>query len=169
MDDAMRKNNSIVGHCLIILTQIILGLNIPITRDILLNYLTPLAYIAVRALITALFFGLVYCFQKQEKIEKHDFMLMLLGGFLGFVFSQYLTSKSLQYTTPVYFSLILALSPVVVLILQAICFGEKITQKIWLELVSAFSTQRFLPFERLWKKAQPVRIICWESDSPLFQ
>ena len=96
-------------------------------------------------------------------------MLMLLGGFLGFVFSQYLISKSLQYTTPVYFSLILALSPVVVLILQAICFGEKITQKKWLELVSAFSTQRFLPFERLWKQAQPVRIICWESDSPLFQ
>lgn len=56
-------------------------------------------------------------------------MLMLLGGFLGLVFSQYLTSKSLQYTTPVYFSLILALSPVVVLILQPICFGEKITQK----------------------------------------
>ena len=70
MDDAMRKNNSIVGHCLIILTQIILGLNIPITRDILLNYLTPLAYIAVRALITALLFWLVYCFQKQEKIES---------------------------------------------------------------------------------------------------
>lgn len=129
MDDVMSKSNSILGHCLIIFTQIILGLNIPITRDILLDYLTPLAYIAVRALITALFFWLVYCFQKQEKIEKRDFMLMLLGGFLGFVFSQYLTSKSLQYTTPVYFFLILALSPVVVLILQAICFGEKITQK----------------------------------------
>lgn len=95
-------------------------------------------------------------------------MLMLLGGFLGFVFSQYLTSKSLQYSTPVYFSLILALSPVVVLILQAICFGEKITQKKWLELVSAFSTQRFLPFERLWKKDRLVRIISSASGSRYF-
>lgn len=43
MDDVMRKSNSILGHCLIIFTQIILGLNIPITRDILLDYLTPLA------------------------------------------------------------------------------------------------------------------------------
>lgn len=55
--------------------------------------------------------------------------MILLGGLLGFVVSQYLTSLSLQYTTPVYFSLILALSPVVVMLLQAVCFGEKITRQ----------------------------------------
>ena len=69
--------------------------------------------------------GRSHFFAKRERIDKRDFWLILLGGFLGFVFSQYLTSLSLQYTTPVYFSLILALSPVVVLLLQAIFFGEK--------------------------------------------
>lgn len=69
------------------------------------------------------------CFAKREEIDRKDFVMILFGGFLGFVFSQYLTSLSLQYTTPVYFSLILALSPVVVLLLQAFCFGEKITRQ----------------------------------------
>lgn len=123
------KRNRIAGHLMIIFTQVILGINIPITRDLLLHYLSPLGYIGIRALGAALFFWIVQCFAKREKIERRDFVMILFGGFLGFVFSQYLTSLSLHYTTPVYFSLILALSPMVVLFLQAIFFGEKITRK----------------------------------------
>lgn len=123
------KRNKIAGHLMIIFTQIILGINIPITRDLLLHYLSPLGYIGIRALGAALFFWIVQCFAKRERIERKDFVMILFGGFLGFVFSQYLTSLSLQYTTPVYFSLILALSPMSVLFLQAIFFGEKITGK----------------------------------------
>lgn len=121
--------NKWLGHLMIIFTQVVLGVNIPITRDLLLNYLSPMGYIGVRAVGAALFFWTIQFFDKRERIDKRDFWLILLGGFLGFVFSQYLTSLSLQYTTPVYFSLILALSPVVVLLLQAIFFGEKITRK----------------------------------------
>lgn len=68
-------------------------------------------------------------FRKERKHREARFCHDSTWGFLGFVFSQYLTSLSLQYTTPVYFSLILALSPVVVMLLQAICFGEKITTR----------------------------------------
>lgn len=118
-----------MGHLMIIFTQIMLGVNIPITRDLLLNYLSPIGYIGIRAGVAALFFWGIQFFAEKENIAKKDFVMILLGGFLGFVFSQYLTSLSLQYTTPVYFSLILALSPVVVMLLQAICFGEKITAR----------------------------------------
>ncbi len=112
----MKQNQVVAGRLMIIFTQVVLGLNIPVTRDILLNYLSSVAYIGIRAAVTALFFWIVQIFAKKEKIERKDFMLILFGGFLGFVFSQYLKSLSLKYTTPVYFSLILALSPVVVLL-----------------------------------------------------
>ena len=125
----MDKNTKWVGHLMIIFTQVMLGINIPITRDLLINYLSPIGYIGIRAGVAALFFWAIQFFAKKENIAKHDFIMILVGGFLGFVFSQYLTSLSLQYTTPVYFSLILALSPVVVMLLQAICFGEKITTR----------------------------------------
>ncbi len=123
------RDNKWSGHLMIIFTQVVLGINIPITRDLLIHYLSPMAYIGLRAAGAALFFWIVQAFAAREKIERRDFRLILLGGFLGFVFSQYLTSLSLQYTTPVYFSLILALSPVVVMLLQAVCFGEKITRR----------------------------------------
>ncbi|HIU85182.1 MAG TPA: DMT family transporter [Candidatus Aphodousia gallistercoris] len=122
-------NTRWIGHAMIIFTQVMLGINIPITRDLLLHFLSPLGYIGLRAGIAALFFWLIQCFAKKETIRRKDFLMILLGGFLGFVFSQYLTSLSLQYTTPVYFSLILALSPVVVMLLQAVVFGEKITKR----------------------------------------
>lgn len=41
------KRNKIAGHLMIIFTQIILGINIPITRDLLLHYLSPLGYIGI--------------------------------------------------------------------------------------------------------------------------
>ena len=123
------RTNKWQGHAMIIFTQVILGINIPITRDLLVSYLSPLGYIGMRALGAAVFFWIIQMFASKERIERHDFIMILFGGFLGFVFSQYLTSLSLQYTTPVYFSLILALSPVVVLLLQAVCFGEKITKQ----------------------------------------
>ena len=122
----MKQNQVVAGHLLIIFTQVVLGLNIPLTRDILLNYLSAFAYIGIRGDVTA---DRTDLRKKRQKIERKDFMLILLGGFLGFVFSQYLTSLSLKYTTPVYFSLILALSPVVVLILQSIFFNEEITKR----------------------------------------
>ena len=123
------KGKPWLGHAMIIFTQVILGINIPITRDLLLHYLSPLGYIGIRAFGAAVFFWALQLAAKREKIERRDFILILFGGFLGFVFSQYLTSLSLRYTTPVYFSLILALSPVVVLVLQACFFGEAITRR----------------------------------------
>lgn len=118
-----------MGHAMIIFTQIVLGINIPVTRDLLVNFLSPLGYMALRALPAAAIFWLLQLASKREPVAKRDLALILLGGFLGFVFSQYLTAQSLRYTSPVYFSLILALSPVIVLLFQALFFGEKITAR----------------------------------------
>ena len=41
------KRNKIAGHLMIIFTQVILGINIPITRDLLLHYLSPVGYIGM--------------------------------------------------------------------------------------------------------------------------
>ena len=161
--------NKWLGHLMIIFTQVVLGVNIPITRDLLLNYLSPMGYIGVRAVGAALFFWTIQFFAKRERIDKRDFWLILLGGFLGFVFSQYLTSLSLQYTTPVYFSLILALSPVVVLLLQAIFFGEKITRKKLIAFCWEFSARQFWPCVQRLKPTAPGPTTCSASRLPLFQ
>src|SRR5699024_7164174 len=54
------------------------------------------------------------CF-KKEKVSKHDLFIFALGGLFGFLITQILFAIALRYTTPVYFSLIMALTPVMVL------------------------------------------------------
>lgn len=125
----MSKNQVIAGHVMIILSQIVLGINIPVTRDLLVNFLSPLGYMAVRATAAAVFFWVVQSFAVREKINRRDFLLIIAGGFLGFVFSQFLTALSLRFTTPVYFALILALSPIFVMAIESVCFKQRISRR----------------------------------------
>ena len=51
----------------------------------------------------------------------------MLGGLTGFVISQTLTAWSLNYTSPVYYSLIATLVPIGTMLLAALFLNEKIT------------------------------------------
>ena len=62
-----------MGHLMIIFTQIMLGVNIPITRDLLLNYLSPIGYIGIRAGVAALFFWGIQFFAKKRKYCQKRF------------------------------------------------------------------------------------------------
>jgi drug/metabolite transporter (DMT)-like permease len=60
-------------------------------------------------------------------VERRDLLVIMAGGLLGFVISQTLTAWSLQYTTPVYFSLIATLTPIATMLMAALFLGEHIT------------------------------------------
>lgn len=60
-------------------------------------------------------------------MERHDLMVILVGGLMGVVVSQTLTAWALDYTSPVYFSLIATLTPVAVMLMAALFIGERIT------------------------------------------
>ena len=62
----------------------------------------------------------------REKVKGKDLLIIALGGLMGFIISQYLTALSLQYTTPIRFALIVALSPIVVMFEAAIFIHESI-------------------------------------------
>jgi drug/metabolite transporter (DMT)-like permease len=64
---------------------------------------------------------------KPEKVERRDLIVIMLGGLMGFVISQTLTAEALNYTSPVYFSLIATLTPVAVMLMAALFIGERIT------------------------------------------
>lgn len=91
--------------------------------------MSPLGYMLSRTVIATLFFWTISLFAPKEKVGVRDLLLIAFGGFLGFIVSQYLTAVSLQYTTPVHFSLIVALSPVVVMLLAALLLREPISRQ----------------------------------------
>ena len=115
------------GHMAIILANVIFGLGVPVTKYLLDQWVTPMTYMATRCVGAALVFWLIAAFLPQEKVEKKDLVVILLGGLLGFVVSQTLTAWALSYTSPVYYSLIATLTPVVTMLLAAVFLHEGIT------------------------------------------
>ena len=115
------------GHIAILMANVIFGLGVPVTKALLDDWVTPMGYMASRCVGATILFWVVACFLPKEHVERRDLITIMLGGLLGFVISQTLTAEALKYTTPVYFSLVAALTPVSVMLLAAFFLKEKIT------------------------------------------
>ena len=115
------------GHAAVILANVIFGLGVPVTKYLLEDWTTPMVYMALRCIGAALIFWLIAAFLPKEKVEKKDLIVIMLGGLTGFVISQTLTAWSLNYTSPVYYSLIATLVPIGTMLLAALFLNEKIT------------------------------------------
>ena len=105
------------GHAAIIVANVIFGLGVPVTKYLLEDWVTPMTYMATRCIGAALIFWVIAAFLPKEKMERKDLMVILLAGLLGFVVSQTLTAWALNYTSPVYYSLIATLTPIVTMLL----------------------------------------------------
>ena len=121
------ENSKIQAHGAILLANTIFGLGVPVTKLLLEDWVSPMTYMATRSLGAAVIFWLIAAFMKSEKVERRDLMVIMLGGLMGFVVSQTLTAEALNYTSPVYFSLIATLTPVAVMLMAALFIGERIT------------------------------------------
>jgi len=123
----MDSNKTLQGHAAILTANVIFGLGVPVTKFLLDEWVTPMTYMATRCIGAALIFWVVSLFLPKEKVERRDLLVIMAGGLLGFVISQTLTAWSLQYTTPVYFSLIATLTPIATMLMAALFLGEHIT------------------------------------------
>ena len=121
-------NKKLQAHSAIFLANTIFGLGVPVTKLLLDKWVTPMGYMATRSLGACILFWIIAAFLPKEKVERKDLITILVGGLLGFVISQTLTAWALDFTSPVYFSLIATLTPVAVMLCAALTIGEKITR-----------------------------------------
>ncbi len=127
------------GILAILMANTIFGLNIPVTKALMDEWMTPMGYTITRMFFGAAIFWLIGLFVKDKQIEKRDFFTLFFGGLMGFIGTQFLFSQSLQYTTPVVFSLIMALTPVVVLLLSAFFLKEAVPARKILGIITSIS------------------------------
>ena len=120
-------DKKVSGHAAVILANVIFGLGVPVTKYLLEEWATPMVYMALRCIGAALIFWLIAAFLPKEKVEKKDLIVIMLGGLTGFVISQTLTAWALNYTSPVYYSLIATLVPIGTMLLAALFLKESIT------------------------------------------
>ncbi len=122
-------NKQLQSHAAIFAANVIFGLGVPATKLLLNEWVTPMSYMATRCIGAALIFWIISLFMPKERAERKDLAVIMGSGLLGFVISQTLTAWALNYTSPVYFSLIAALTPVATMLMAMLFIGEKISAR----------------------------------------
>ncbi len=121
------NSSKLQGHSAVIAANVIFGLSIPVTNDLVMNHFTPWVYMFNRCFGAAIVFWLISFFIPREQVKPRDLVTMLLGGLLGFAVSQSFAAYALTFTQPVYFSLVATLTPIAVMLIAAPVVHEKIT------------------------------------------
>lgn len=106
--------------------NIIYGANFLIAKGIMPDKMGPSALVLLRVIGASIMFWIVKQFVK-EKVDKKDFLLLIICGLLGISTNMLLFFHGLSLTSPIDASIIMTTTPVIVLILSALILKEKIT------------------------------------------
>ena len=128
------KNNIVKAHLALLGANLIYGANYIIAKGVMPNKIGPSAFIFLRVVGAGILFWLIKSFIK-EKIEKSDFLRLIICGFLGVAANQLLFFHGLNLTSPIDASIIMTLLPVLVLIYSFFILKEKITKNKLLGIV----------------------------------
>ena len=125
----MTQNNRIAAHGALLTANLIFGLGVPITKLLLDNWVSPMAWMASRCVGAALIFWGISLFMPKEKVVTRDLFVIMVGGLIGFLVSQTFTAWAIDYSTPTYVSLIATLTPVMTMVCATLFIGERCSWK----------------------------------------
>ncbi len=104
----------------------IYGLNHTIAKGVMPNYVQPYGFIMLRVIGAACLFWLISVFGPRERIDKKDYLRMLVCALLGMGFNMLVFFKGLALSTPINSSVLVTTTPIIVLILSAVLIKEKV-------------------------------------------
>ncbi|MEM7085670.1 MAG: EamA family transporter [Bacteroidota bacterium] len=110
----------------------IYGINHTIAKGLMPDVIGPYGFILVRVTGAAILFWLIGLFVTSEKIDRKDWPRILLCALFGMVLNMNMFFKGLELSTPINSSVVITLTPVILLVLGAFLLKEKIT---WLKSV----------------------------------
>jgi len=105
----------------------IYGVNHTIAKGLMPNIIGPYAFILLRVSGAAILFWCISLFVPSEKINKKDWFRITICALFGMVINMNLFFKGLQLSTPINSSVVITLTPVILLLLGAFFLKEKIT------------------------------------------
>lgn len=123
------QRDTLIGIGAALSANVIFGLNIPVTKSLVAQWMTPMGYTATRMLFGALVFWVIASLWNREDVEHKDLFVVLIGGLLGYLGAQFMFSKSLEYTTPIIFALLISLTPVATLMISSVFLRETISAR----------------------------------------
>ncbi len=105
----------------------IYGINHSIAKGIMPEYIEPYGFIVLRVSGAAVIFWLISFGFPKEKINPKDWKRLFFCALFGMSINMLMFFKGLSLSTPINSSVIITISPVLLLILSAILIKERIT------------------------------------------
>lgn len=122
------KNSSYIGHLAVFGSNVIYGLNYVVAKGVMPDYFAPRAVIFIRVTGSMLIFWLLdSLINKNQKIEKADVKDLFLYSLFGVALNQIMFFEGLNLTTSINSSIIMTITPILVLVISAIFIREKLT------------------------------------------
>ncbi len=117
-------------HGILAFVALIYGANYIIAKGVMPHYMTPNAFILLRASTATLLFWIFHFFTSKEKVQhKKDYWLFLKCALFGVTANQLIFFNGLNLGSPVNASIIMTANPVIVLLISFWLLNEKITSK----------------------------------------
>jgi len=115
-------------HGALAMVGLIYGANYVIAKGVMPNYMSPNAFILLRATVATILFWIYHAFTSSEKvIRKKDYWLFAKCAIFGVMANQLIFFNGLSMTSPVNASIIMTANPIIVLIISFWLLSEKIT------------------------------------------
>ncbi|UAB81823.1 DMT family transporter [Marixanthomonas sp. SCSIO 43207] len=105
----------------------IYGINHTIAKDLMPTIIEPYGFIVLRVGGAAILFWAISIFYPSEKIDKRDWPRIIACACFGMVINMLMFFKGLSLSTPINSSVVITLSPVLLLILSAVFLKERVT------------------------------------------
>lgn len=105
----------------------IYGINHTLAKGVMPTYVTPFAFIFLRVVGAALLFWGISFFGPKESIEKKDWGRLVIAALLGMVINMLSFFKGLELSTPINSSVLVTISPIIVVLLSVFFLKERIT------------------------------------------
>ena len=124
-------SRKLIAHVLLFLVNLFYGANFIVSKLVMPAYVLPQAFILIRVTVTTTLFFIVGHFWGNEKIAKKDFPLLIVCSLMGVVINQEMFFAGLNITTPINGSLIMIMTPILVMVISFFSGHEQLTwQKV---------------------------------------
>ncbi len=119
----------IQGHIAMLVTSLIFGVNIPISKNLMPDWMSPLGLTYSRFAFGAMAFWLLSLFLKSEKVTRKDMGILFVGSLLGVGINQAAFIFGLQHTSATNASIVITITPILAMIISFFILKEPITFK----------------------------------------
>jgi drug/metabolite transporter (DMT)-like permease len=111
------------------MVQLLYGLNYTFAKSVMNeNFIKPFGFVLLRVLGATVLFWIASLFLPKQKIDKKDYLKLVVAALFGVVINMLFFLKGLEYTSPIHAASIMTIIPIIILVMSSLILKENITK-----------------------------------------